>query len=352
MTEAAAIALGEHRIGGSAACFVIAEAGVNHNGDLDLARRLIDAAAAAGADAVKFQTFSAERIATRDAPKAAYQKRTTSAGESQYAMLRRLELSEKAHRILMDHCRARGIMFLSSPFDERSADLLESLGVAGFKIPSGEITNLPFLAHVAAKQRPLIMSSGMSDLTEVVAAVETCAATGNRDIVLLHCLSDYPADPAETNLRAMATMAEACSLPVGFSDHTDGTAITLAAVALGACAIEKHFTLDRNLPGPDHLASLEPDALTAMMQQIRAVESALGDGRKRPQPSELTTRAVARKSLVAARDLPSGVTLAAADLAALRPGTGLSPALTGQVIGRRTRRRIRTGTPLVWEMLD
>ena len=251
-----AITIDSRRIGGGEPCFVIAEAGVNHNGDLELALKLIDVAAAAGADAVKFQTFSADRLASASAPKAPYQQATTEAKESQHAMLKRLELKPQAYARLMEHCRERGIMFLSSPFDEAAADLLDALGVAAFKVPSGEIVNLPFLEHVARKGRPIILSTGMSDLAEVKTAVDTIRAAGEDQIVLLHCVSDYPADPSEANLRAMATMAAACQCPVGFSDHSEGRAVAVAAIALGACVIERHFTLDRDLPGarPSRLA--------------------------------------------------------------------------------------------------
>lgn len=345
------VIIGNRRIGPGEHCFVIAEAGVNHNGDIALAQRLIDVAARAGADAVKFQTFSADRLASAAAPKAAYQKQTTSLDETQHAMLKRLELSPEAHRLLIDYARARGIMFLSSPFDKQAADFLEALDVPAFKIPSGEIDNLPFLRHVASKGRPVILSTGMADAAEVATAIDAIVAAGLRDLVLLHCLSNYPADPAEANLRAIAAMRESHAVPVGFSDHTEGIAVALAAVALGACVIEKHFTLDRALPGPDHRASAEPDELTALVQGIRIVERALGDGRKRPQPSEMENRSVIRKSLVAARDLSAGEAIDAGDLAAVRPGTGLSPALASQIVGRRLRIAVTAGTPIAWDML-
>jgi N-acetylneuraminate synthase len=331
--------------------FVIVEAGVNHNGDLDLARQLVDAAAAAGADAVKFQSFRAETLASRSAPKADYQIATTGGGESQFAMLKRLELSDEAHRALIAHCAARNILFLSTPFDEERADFLESLGMPAFKIPSGEITNLPFLAHVAAKKKPVLLSTGMSDLAEVGIAVEAVRRAGGEEIALLHCLTNYPADPAEANLRAMRTMAEAFALPVGYSDHTPGFTVALAAVALGARIVEKHFTLDRALPGPDHAASLEPGELRDMVRGIRTVESALGDGVKRPAPSEESNRRVVRKSLVAVKDIPAGAVVGANDIAALRPGTGLAPSCRAEVVGRRTRTSIAAGTPITREML-
>jgi N,N'-diacetyllegionaminate synthase len=348
----ATVLIGGRRIGAGERCFVIAEAGVNHNGDMALARELIDVAADAGADAVKFQTFSADRLASRDAPKAAYQKVTTSPDESQHAMLQRLELTTEAHERLIERCGGRGIMFLSSPFDEQAADLLDALSVAAFKVPSGEVVNLPYLRHVAGKGRPIILSSGMSTLDEVGAAVAAIREVGNDQLALLHCLSNYPADPAEANLRAMATMAEAFRCPVGFSDHTEGHVAAIAAVALGACIIERHFTLDRELPGPDHRASLEPDELTAMIRDIRTTQAALGSGRKEPQPSELENRAVIRKSIVAARDLSAGTVLREADLGTMRPGTGLSPAMMPQLTGRRVRTAVAAGTPIALDMLD
>ena len=346
------IAIGGRRVGPDQPCFVIAEAGVNHNGDLELARRLVDAAAEAGADAVKFQTFSADRLATAAAPLADYQRRNTGIEDSQRAMLHRLELTAEAHRELMARCRERGILFLSSPFDEDSADFLEELGVPAFKIPSGELTNVPFLAHVARKGRPLIVSTGMATLDEVRPAVETIRQAGSPPLALLHCVSSYPAQPADVNLRAMATLREAFAAPVGFSDHTAGTDIALAAVALGANILEKHLTLDRTLPGPDHLASLEPDEWIAMVAALRRIEAALGDGRKRPAPSEADAARVARKSLVAAGDLPAGCVLRRDHLAVRRPGTGLPPGRLESVLGRRLRQALAAGAVLTEDLLE
>lgn len=345
------LAIAGRAVGGDAPCFVIAEAGVNHNGDLERALRLVDVAADAGADAVKFQTFDADRLATRDAPKAGYQVETTGAGESQHAMLRSLQLSRDDHAALVDRCNSRGILFLSTPFDEQSADLLESLGVAAFKTPSGELTNLPYLTHVASKGKPLIVSTGMATLAEVEAAVAAVEDAGCTDLVILHCVSNYPADAADVNLRAMDTLQRAFGVPVGYSDHTTGSAVALASVARGASALEKHFTTDRTLPGPDHRASLEPGELDALVRGIREITAALGDGRKRPVHSELATAAVARKSIVAACEIPSGTTIASSMLTALRPGTGISPALFPTVIGRRARADIPSGTVLAWHML-
>jgi N,N'-diacetyllegionaminate synthase len=338
-------------IGPGHPCFVIAEAGVNHNGDIGLARDLVRLAAQAGADAVKFQTFSAERLVTASAPKAAYQAARTEAGESAQAMLRKLELSEEDHRQLIADCEREGIMFLSSPFDEASADLLVALGVDALKVPSGEITNLPFLRHLAAQGRMLIVSTGMSTLDEVEEAVEAIRQAADVPFVLLHCVSLYPSPAAGINLRAMTTMRERFGVPVGYSDHTEGVEVSLAAVALGADVIEKHFTSDRTLPGPDHAASLEPRELGEMIRGIRQVEAALGDGVKRPLPEEAATAAAARKSLVAAADIPAGTVIAREMIVIKRPGTGLGPGRLEWVLGRRARAHIAAGTVITEEMV-
>jgi N-acetylneuraminate synthase len=347
----ATIEIAGRRVGGGAPCLIVAEAGVNHNGSLDLAHRLVDVAIEAGADAIKFQSFKADRLTTTDAPKAAYQTERTAAHESQRDMLKRLELSADAHRDLMRHCRQRGILFLSTPFDEESADLLDALGIAAFKLPSGEVTNLPFLVHVAKKGKPLVVSTGMARLSEVETAVRTIEAAGNRHFALLHCVSNYPARAADVNLRAMQTMATAFAVPVGYSDHTMGIEVSLAAVALGACVIEKHFTLDRTLPGPDHQASLEPAELTMLVRGVRAVEAAVGDGRKIPAADEAATAVVARRSLVAARDLSPGTVLTEDLVAIKRPGNGLPPAMLAQVVGRQVNRAVRADALLTFEML-
>jgi N-acetylneuraminate synthase len=331
--------------------FIIAEAGVNHNGSLDLALRLVDAAKASGADAVKFQTFRAELLATPSAHKAAYQERTTPEAESQFEMLQRLELDTAAHQRLIDHCREVGIQFLSSPFDAQSADLLATLDVPIYKVPSGEITNLPFLRHLAHKGRPLILSTGMSTLGEVEEAVQVLQAAGATKLTLLHCVTEYPAPYAEVNLRAMQTLKTAFGLPVGYSDHTPGIEIAIAAVALGAEVIEKHFTLDRALPGPDHAASLEPAELQQMVAAIRHVEVALGTGIKAPAPCELPNISVARKSIVAARTLPKGHQLAAGDLDIKRPGSGLAPKLLPTLIGRTLRVGIAKDEIINWNQM-
>ena len=346
------IQLADKLIGPGQPVFVIAEAGVNHNGDLKMARALIDVAVEAGADAVKFQTFRADRLVTTDAPKAEYQLQSTNDAESQFEMLRGLELSADAHRELQSLCNARGIIFLSTPFDEEAADLLDELGVPAFKISSGDLTNSPLLEHVARKGKPVILSTGMSELSELIEAVSVLNAAGCESPVLLHCVSNYPAVPSEINLRAMQTMRSAFDVPVGFSDHTKEIDIALAAVALGACVLEKHFTLDRTLPGPDHRASLEPAHLRALVRSIRRVESALGSGRKVPAPSEIETAKVARRSLVAARDIPAGATLERDMVIMRRPGTGLSPAMLETLLGRRAVREIAAGTLLNEGMFD
>lgn len=338
-------------VGPGRPCFIIAEAGVNHNGSLDLALRLVEAAADCGADAVKFQTFTAAEVASPQAPKAAYQRAGEGGEESQYAMLERLELSPEAHRALQARCRQLGLIFLSTPFGPASADLLDDLDLPAFKIPSGEVTNLPFLRQVAAKGRPVILSTGMCDLAEVGAAVEALDQAGCPALALLHCVSAYPADPAQANLRAMTSLAQAFGRPVGFSDHTPGNEVALAAVALGAAILEKHFTLDRALPGPDHRASAEPEEFKNLVAGVRKVESALGDGQKVLQPCEREIRDVARRSLVAARDIAAGQILEADLLLLRRPGTGLGPEWLPRLLGRPAARDIASGQLLSLEMI-
>lgn len=340
------LSIGGRELGPGRPSFFIAEAGVNHNGSVDAALKLVDAAADAGACSVKFQTFEASKLVTKHAQKAQYQKQNTGNDDTQLEMLKQLELSHDQHREVAAHCRRRGILFLSTPFDEDSADFLNDLGVSAFKIPSGEVTNTSFLKYVAAFGKPMIVSTGMCRLGEVEAAVETLEATGCRQFVLLHCVSNYPADPADVNLLAMQTMSTAFQVPVGYSDHTLGLEASLAAVALGACVIEKHFTLDRRLPGPDHAASLEPDELKKLVSGIRIIEKCLGSGRKTPAASEESTAAVARRSLVAAVDLSEGTLLGEAHITTRRPGTGLPPSMRPHLLNRRLRRPITAGTLL------
>jgi len=330
-------------------CLIIAEAGVNHNGDLEKARELVDLAARAGADAIKFQTFKADQLVTTEAPKAGYQKDNTDSDESSYEMLRQLELELDGYRELKERCESQGMLFMSTPFDRESVDFLDDLGVSIFKIPSGEITNLPLVSYIATKGKPLLMSTGMSYIGEVERAVQAVSSTGNERLALLHCVSCYPTRPSDANLRAMATLAEAFSVPVGYSDHTTGTEVALASVALGACVLEKHFTIDRSLPGPDHAASLEADELECMIQSVRNVELALGHGRKEPVGAELETAAVARKSLVAARDISVGTVICEDMIEIKRPGAGLSPDTLPYVIGRTVARDLIRGELLFLE---
>jgi len=343
--------IGEQKIGSRYPCFIIAEAGVNHNGDIDTARRLIDAAANAGVDAVKFQTFSANRLVTRQATKAAYQRETAGTKESQYEMLKRLELSLSDHQTLLAHAQNHEIVFLSTPFDPISADLLVKLDIPAIKIGSGEITNLPLLTHVARYGKPIILSTGMAILGEVEEAVRAIQTQSNPPLVLLHCVSTYPTDPADVNLRAMDTMHQAFGLPIGYSDHTLGISIPLAAVALGACVIEKHFTLDRTLLGPDHRASLEPTELHTLVKSIRAVEAALGDGIKRPASSEADTARVARKSIVSQIDIPIGAEITIDMLTIKRPGIGIQPRHLQRIVGRTANVAIPADTVIQWEMI-
>jgi len=328
--------------------YIIAEAGVNHNGNVGLAQMLIDAAVHAGADAVKFQTFTAKALASEDAPKADYQLKSTDPRESQVDMLRRLEIAPQAFRTLAQYCKERSITFLSTPFDSDSVELLVALNVPAFKVASGEITNHLLLRRIGATGRPAIISSGMSTMAEVERAVRVTRDAGCPAVSLLHCLSNYPADPAEVNLNAMHTMRDAFSVPVGFSDHTMGSEISIAAVALGASIIEKHLTLDRNMEGPDHAASLEPVELRSMISSIRNVEAALGSGIKEPAASELGTRNVARRSLVLRRDIRKGGIISADDLDAKRPAGGIGPDLLDRVIGKMAANDMRAGSILTW----
>lgn len=349
--------------------FIIAEAGVNHNGSLKLAKELIDAASEAGADAVKFQTFKAEELASRTAPKARYQKITTNVRESQLAMLKRLEISAEMHQEIIRHCRKKGICFLSSIFDLPSLEfLIEKFKLDLIKIPSGEITNGPLLLKVAELGIPIILSTGMSTLREIENALGVLAFgysgyrgrislasfrkafrshSGRihlrRKVTLLHCTTDYPAPFTDVNLRAMATLSEKFGLRVGYSDHTTGITVSIAAAALGATVVEKHFTLNRSLPGPDHKASLEPDDLKAMVTAIRQVEQALGSKQKKPTRTEIECRDIVRKSLVAAQDIHKGEYFSEVNLTSKRPGSGLSPMRYWNLLGRRAKKNYKAG---------
>lgn len=335
-------------IGEGQPCFIIAEAGVNHNGDIKLARQLIDAAKQAGADAVKFQTFTADRVVTRYAEKADYQEKTTKKEESQYEMLNKLELSEEAHQELKTYADRQGIIFLSTPYDQTSVNLLVNLGVPALKISSADITNHPLLAHAAATRLPVILSTGMSTLGEVEEAVGVITNTGNKRLILLHCNFNYPARLEDINLRAMATLKQAFGWPVGYSDHTTGIEVSLAAVTLGAVVIEKHFTLDRGLPGPDHRASLEPAELKGMVSGIRNIEKALGSAVKRPAGEEIPNRRVSRRSIVAATDIPAGAVISREMLDTKRPGTGIPPKHVSTLVGRKAVTTIRKDELITW----
>jgi len=320
--------------------FVIAEAGVNHNGQVNLAKKMIDAAKKAGADAVKFQVFKAEEMVTKAAEKAAYQKKRVGK-ESQYKMLKKLELTEDEFGQLAAYAKRKNIIFLASAFDRKSVDLLDELNVPAFKIPSGEITNFPLLTHIAKKEKPIILSTGMSTLREVKEALDVLKRGRARDIVLLHCVSAYPAEVGEVNLRAMEALKRELKLPVGLSDHTLGISVPIAATALGAVVIEKHFTLDKKLLGPDHKASLGPDELREMVARIREVEKALGSGVKRPTKSENAIKKIVRKSIVAKVNIPMGTVITGEMLELKRPGTGLEPKYLEKVIGKRAKKNIR-----------
>ena len=324
---------------------VIAEAGVNHIGDIALAKSLIDAASDAGADIVKFQTFSADRLVSISAEKAEYQVAATDPTETQHAMLKRLELSESMHVELIKHCKLRGIQFLSTAFDIESIDLLLALGQQLFKIPSGEITNLPYLRHIGRIGKPVIISTGMSNIDEIGAALSALEAAGTQRslITVLHCTTNYPTAMPDVNLRAMLTIKDAFGVSVGYSDHTPGIEVPIAAVAMGATVIEKHFTTDRNLPGPDQKASLEPDELTEMVRAIRNIELALGDGEKKATVSESKNMPVARKSIVASRAIKIGDELTETNLTTKRPGFGISPMEWDLIIGTLATRNFAVG---------
>jgi len=340
-------------------CFVIAEAGVNHNGSEELALQLIETAAKAGADAVKFQTFRAETLVVKGTITAEYQKQQTGSSD-QYAMLKKLELTENLHEKLINHCHRCGIEFMSTPFDMEAARFLIKLGMGRLKIPSGELTNLPFIHELSVLNKPMILSTGMATLEEVKEAVETVRKERQKHsfpkpieemLTILHCTSNYPTRHEDVNLMAMQTMAKELELPVGYSDHTDGTLISGAAVAMGATVIEKHFTLDRSLPGPDHKASLEPNELAAMIQQIRQIEACLGNGVKEPRDNELPVRNLVRRSVTLIADKRAGEVILDEDLALLRPGTGIPPKQLNNVVGKHLKSSKSAGTVLEWQDL-
>lgn len=320
---------------------IIAEAGVNHNGDIGLAKLMVAEAAKAGADVVKFQAFVAEKNTSQHAPKAEYQKASTDPNESQYEMLRKLELSREDHQVLIEECANHGITYLSTAFDTDSFDMLTGLGISVVKIPSGELTNLPFLRHACRLRLPVLLSTGMASLGDIEAAIEVIEAVGTPRslITVMHCTTEYPVPMEDVNLHAMVSIRTAFGVEVGYSDHTRGIEVANAAVALGAKVIEKHFTMDRSLPGPDHLASLEPSELAAMVTSIRNIERALGDGIKRPAPSERKNIGIARKSLVASRLIAAGERFDARNMTTKRPGTGISPMRWDEVCGMVAKRQ-------------
>ena len=352
MKTARPITVGTRKIGSGEPCFFIAEAGVNHNGDERLARALVDAAADAGADAVKFQAFDPDHLVTDEALKADYQMRNTGSGGSQKAMLAPLALSQEQFRGLKLHCEKRGIVFLCTPFDDGNARFVADIGCPAIKVGSGDLTNHLFLCRLARLGLPLLLSTGMADAAEVRAAVEAVREAGNDALVLLHCVSNYPATPAMMNLRVMGQLAREFGVGAGLSDHTLGDEVALAAVALGACVIEKHLTLDRALPGPDHAASMEPRAFAEMVRKARSVESALGDAIKRPTREESRVAAVARRSLAASRDIEPGTILSEDHLIALRPAGGIQPCNWKSLVGKRAAGRIPKGTHFQEEMFS
>lgn len=337
-------------------CFVIAEAGVNHNGDIQLAKELVHAAKDSGANAVKFQTFKADTLVNKKAEKAQYQKNNASNSSTQHEMLKALELSEDDHYLLSELAASLDIEFMSTGFDEDTIDFLVSIGVKRLKVPSGEITNIPYLEHIAQKGLPLIMSTGMCDIDEVRQAVNTVSPfLGSRikeDLVLLHCTSNYPAAYKDVNLRAMQTLAKEFNLPVGYSDHTLGILVPTLAVGLGACVIEKHFTLDKTLAGPDHAASMMPEELKQLVQAIKDTESALGSDEKKPADNELPIRELVRRSVTLKHDLSKGSYISKDDLILLRPGTGISPAAMPKVFGAKLKVDLPEGSTLLWEHIE
>ncbi len=332
-------------IGSGSKVFVVAEIGLNHDGNFGRAEKLIDAAAEAGADAVKFQSFRADRLMIASGDRYAHQ----DGEESAFQLLRRCELSWEDQEKLKKHADRRGILFISTPFDEENADFLDSLGVPLFKIASADITHVPLLRHVASKGKPVLLSTGMSFLNEVADAVQNLRSSGAKEILLMHCVSSYPALPQEMNLRALQTLQSYFEMSVGISDHSKGILLSLIAVALGAVLIEKHFTLDKGAPGPDHKSSLDPQDLKQLVENLRDVEASLGDGRKRPSPAEEESRLLGRRSIVAAVDIRANETIAPWMLACKRPGSGLEPRFLDRVIGRTSRRNLGKDTILQWE---
>lgn len=342
--------IGDKKIGEREPCFIVAEVGVNHNGDIKLAKKLVDAAKQSGADAVKFQTFKTENLVTRDAPPAEYQKKYALVA-SQYGMLKKLELSEAEFRELSSYCGKKKIIFLSTPFDSQSAEFLYKLGVPAFKISSGDLTNVPLLKQIAKYDRPIILSTGMSSIKEIGNAVKVINSVGNKELILLHCTSSYPADIGDVNLRAMDTLRDKFGTLVGYSDHTEGIEISIVACARGARIIEKHFTLNKSLRGPDHAASIEPEEFKTMVSSIRRVEISLGSGLKKITSKEKLTRDVVRKSIVTAVRVPKGTKLKKEMLTIKRPGTGIPPEYFDKILGKKTKIDIGRDRVLTWAVL-
>lgn len=339
-------------IGPGKPCFIVAEIGVNHNGNVDLACEMIREAKHLGADCVKFQTFRAERVATRSAPKAAYQVSTTTSGESQFEMLKRLELSVEAHEKIIEECRAHAIGFLSTPYSTEDADFLEKNGAGAYKIASAQIVEPQFLAHIASKGKPVLLSTGMADLGEVEAAVRTVFSTGNQQLVLMQCTTEYPSRHEDANLRAMSSMAETFGVLAGYSDHTTSSVSAVVAAALGAVVLEKHFTLDKTLPGPDHAASAEPGEFGALVRMVREAQKCLGSAWKRPCEDERRNRVAMRRSLVASRDISVGEVLAENMLAVKRPAVGLSPSWLERVVGQKVAHDIPAESSITLGLVD
>ena len=344
------VMIGDRQVGDGAPVYIIAEAGSNHDRDLDQAKRLIDAAAAAGADAVKFQTFTASRIVAETKTRAKYLDAILPPDKTMSDLFAELELPHEWHAALYRHAVDAGLDFISTPFDFEAVDLLDDLGVKVFKVATYELWHLPLIREIASRGKPMICSTGMADLADIQDAVDTVAATGNEQLILLHCVVNYPPPFEELNLRAIETMRAAFGVPVGWSDHTPGWLAPVVATALGAAVVEKHFTTDRTRPGPDHRFALEPDELTAMVRAIRDAQAALGDGIKRMAPAEADLYVTARRSIFAARAIEAGTTLTQEDVVILRPGTGIEVRDLAKVVGRTARRRIERHEPLSWEM--
>jgi N,N'-diacetyllegionaminate synthase len=344
--------IGNKVIGDGNPVFIIAEAGVNHNGDINIAKELVDKAVNSGVDAIKFQTFKTEKLVTGYADMADYQKNNIGKESSQFSMLKKLELSYENFIEIQEYCKGKGIMFLSTPFDFESADFLKSIDMEAYKISSGDLTNIPFLQYIARFNKPMILSSGMATLSEIEGAIDAIRLIGTIEVAVLHCTSNYPAKLQSVNLNAMNTIKNAFKIVSGYSDHTEGITVPIAAAALGAGIIEKHFTLDKCMEGPDHKASLNPQELKEMVMAIRDVEMALGTGIKKYNPSEVDTMKAARKSIVASRDINAGETITLSDLNYKRPGTGLLPKIYIDIVGMKTNRFIKMDEQIALNMVE